>query len=222
MSFFENKHSHSGRSRGALVTGAAGHIGRELCRLLKNGHEIVAADLHEDSSLDIEKCDLASESQVSALFEHHAFDVVIHLAGMLPTAFQSDVLNGADANLTGSLRLIRHAVRAGVKRFVFASSMSVYGSQASKRPMAEDDPAAPDEVYGAAKRAIEVLGENLSNTGAIQFVALRIARVVGPGIRKTSSPWRSQIFEAVPNEPIRIQIAGAVMKNGREKTCSTA
>lgn len=94
---------------------------------------------------------------------------------------------------------MRHFVRAGEKRFVFASSMSVYGSRNPKQPLSEDDPAAPDEVYGGAKRAIELIGENLSKTGTIQFIALRIARVVGPGIRKTSSPWRSQIFEARPN-----------------------
>src|SRR5439155_10187004 len=75
----------------------------------------------------------------------------------------------------------------------------------SERALSEDDSAAPDEVYGAAKRAIEVVGESLSKSRAIQFIALRIARVVGPGIRRTSSPWRSQIFEASPNsEPVRI------------------
>jgi nucleoside-diphosphate-sugar epimerase len=115
-------------------------------------------------------------------------------------------------NLTGSLRLMRHSVRAGVKRFVFASSMSVYGSHTSKQRLTEDDPAAPDEVYGAAKRTVEVIGENLSKAVAIRFIALRIARVVGPGIRKISSPWRSQIVEASPNsEPIRISFSPYAM-----------
>src|SRR5437763_1919973 len=114
------------------------------------------------------------------------FSAVIHLAGMLPTAFQSDPLDGADVNLTGSLRLIHHSIRTGVKRFVFASSMSVYGSSASERPLNEDDLTCPDDVYGTAKKTIEVIGENLSKAGAIEFIALRIARVVGPGIRKTS------------------------------------
>jgi nucleoside-diphosphate-sugar epimerase len=83
-----------------------------------------------------------------------------------------------------------------VKRFVFASSMSVYASLSCGRAMKEDDPAAPNDVYGAAKRTVELLGENLSRRKRIDFHALRIARVVGPGIQKTSSPWRSQIFEA--------------------------
>ena len=196
-----------------LVTGAAGHIGSELCRLLTSGNRhIVAIDLHDNSTQNIRACDLRSESQVSSVFENHAFNALIHLAGMLPSAFQCEPLTGADVNLTGTLRLIRHAIRAGVTRFVFASSMSVYGSNTSQRALSEDDSAAPDEVYGAAKRAIEVVGENLSKSGAIQFIALRIARVVGPGIRKTSSPWRSQIFEASPkSEPIRIPFSPDAM-----------
>jgi nucleoside-diphosphate-sugar epimerase len=63
----------------------------------------------------------------------------------------------------------------------------------------------PDDPYGASKRAVELIGEALRNRTTVQFVVLRIARVVGPGIRKTSSPGRSQIFEW-PRQltPIRI------------------
>src|SRR5262249_16849510 len=94
--------------------------------------------------------------------------------------------------------LMRHSAAAHVKRVIFASSMSVYGSSASDRALTEDDPAAPDEPYGASKRAVELVGETLAKQGAFEFVALRIARVVGPGIRKTSSPWRSQMFQSCP------------------------
>jgi UDP-glucose 4-epimerase len=107
-------------------------------------------------------------------------------------------LAGADVNLSGSFELMRQAVNARVKRFVFASSMSVYGSSPTHQPLTESDPAAPDEPYGASKRAVELVGETLADVRAIEFVSLRIARVIGPGIRKTSSPWRSQIF-ALPS-----------------------
>jgi nucleoside-diphosphate-sugar epimerase len=65
-----------------------------------------------------------------------------------------------------------------------------------RRPLTEDDPAVPDEPYGASKRVVELVGETLAGGNAIEFVSLRIARVVGLGIKKTSSPWRSQIFES--------------------------
>ena len=189
-----------------LVTGADGHIGRQLCRMLRHaGHQILAVDLRDDATENIRSCDLRSESQVGSLFADHKFSSVIHLAGLLRTAFQAGPLTGADVNLTGSLRLIAHSVRAGVKRFVFASSMSVYGSLVCERALNESDPASPDEVYGAAKRAIEVIGETISKMGAIEFISLRIARVNEPGIRKTSSPWRSQIFHAASHSaPVRL------------------
>jgi len=209
----ENMDMDSGNEAMILVTGATGHIGRELCRLLTEARkQILAVDLNQDNTQHVRACDLRSKSQISALFHDHAVRVVIHLAGILPSAFQSDPLTGADVNLSGSLELMRQSLAAGVQRFIFASSMSVYGSLHAQRPATEDDVAGPDEVYGASKRAVELIGENLSEKGAFEFVALRIARVVGPGIKKTSSPWRSQIFEAVPrSEPIRIPFSSDAM-----------
>jgi nucleoside-diphosphate-sugar epimerase len=181
-----------------LVTGACGHIGRELCRILKNAdRKILPVDLDHDQELDVQTCDLRSQSDVSRLFEAGPIRAVIHLAGILPSAFQADPLTGADVNLRGSCELMRQSAAAHVKRFIFASSIAVYGSSPTPRPVTEDDPAAPDEPYGASKLAIELIGQTLAQRRVFEFVALRIARVVGPGVKKTSSPWRSRIFEAV-------------------------
>jgi len=154
----------------------------------------LAVDL--DRTRDVLTCDLRSQSDVSQLFQAYPIRAVIHLAGILPSAFQTDPLAGADVNIGGSCGLMRQSAAAHVKRFIFASSMSVYGSSLTRRPVTEDDPPAPDEPYGAAKRAVESIGQTLARKKAFEFVALRIATVVGPGIKKTSSPWRSQIFEA--------------------------
>jgi nucleoside-diphosphate-sugar epimerase len=181
-----------------LVTGACGHIGRELCRILKNNdREILPVDVDHDKTREVISCDLRSPSDVSQLFQAHPIRAVIHLAGTLPSAFQADPLTGADVNLGGSCELLRQSA-AHVRRFIFASSVSVYGSSPTRRPVTEDDPPAPDEPYGASKLAIELIGQTLAKEKTFEFVALRIARVVGPGIKKTSSPWRSRIFEASP------------------------
>jgi len=130
---------------------------------------------------------------------------------MLPSAFQTDPLSGADVNLGGSCELMRQSA-AYVKRFIFASSMSVYGSSPTSRPVTEDHPPAPDEPYGASKLAVELIGQTLAREKAFEFVALRIARVVGRGIKKTSSPWRSQIFEACPRQnPVCVPFAPGAM-----------
>ncbi len=184
-----------------VVTGAGGHIGGEVCRQLKNsGLNLLALDLSSESANDLVACDLRKADHIARIFQSNSVSAVIHLAGILPSAFQRDPLTGVDVNVNGSVELLRQAAKAGTKRLVFASSMSVYGSSASTHPLTENDPAAPDEPYGASKRAFEVVGEALANGNAIEFVALRIARVVGPGIIKTSSPWRSEIFEPLPGQ----------------------
>jgi nucleoside-diphosphate-sugar epimerase len=53
----------------------------------------------------------------------------------------------------------------------------------------------PDEPYGASKLAIEKILELIPGAYSMETVSLRIARVLGPGAKRTSSPWRSQIFE---------------------------
>ena len=181
-----------------LVTGASGHIGQEVCTQLRaTGEKLVATDVDEAHSTDFVSCDLRQTAEVAQLFRTHPVQVVIHLAAVLPTAYHSDPLAGAAVNLTGSLNLLHEAINRRVKRFLFASSVSVYGLYGrSTRPLTEDDSTAPDEPYGASKRAIELIGESLHHAQAIEFAALRIARVVGPGIKKTNSPWRAQIFES--------------------------
>src|SRR5438046_10439886 len=88
--------------------------------------------------------------------------------------------------------------------------MGVYGSSRSARPLSDRHLTAPDEPCGAAKRAVELVGESLASATGFGFAALRIARVVGPGARSTASGWRSQIFEnsvSTGGHPIAIPFA---------------
>jgi nucleoside-diphosphate-sugar epimerase len=189
-----------------IVTGADGHIGREVCRLLKtSGTKFLATDVDPGGASDFVTCDLSRKDDVALLFLSQPVRAVIHLAAILPSAFHSNPLAAVDVNLTGCFELLRQAVSSHVKRFVFASSRSVYGSSFSGRPLTEMDQAIPDEPYGAAKRVVELVGETLAAAQTIEFVSLRIAIVIGPGIKKTSSPWRAQIFES-PSKQHRINI----------------
>ena len=182
-----------------LVTGASGQIGSEVCRALRaNRYPILAVDVDPDPAAGIVACDLREKSQIERLFQTNPIHAVIHLAAVLPTAFRADPLTGAQVNLSGACELLRQFVSARVQRFVFASSMAVYGLAARPHPCTESDPAIPEDPYGGSKRAVELVGEALAKTGAMEFVALRVARVIGPGARKTSSPWRSQIFDPPP------------------------
>jgi nucleoside-diphosphate-sugar epimerase len=57
------------------------------------------------------------------------------------------------------------------------------------------DRVAPEDLYGAAKLYVEQLGKAFRRAHGLQFVSLRIGRVVGPGARSATSAWRSEIFE---------------------------
>src|SRR5580693_4729780 len=167
-----------------VVTGASGQIGREVCRILRAaGNKIFPIDVNPDPRENVTVCDLRLRNDVSRLFQSHPVQTVIHLAAILPSAFQSNPLVGADVNLSGCFELMRQAVNARIKRFIFASSMSVYGSSLDARPLTEDDPAAPDEPYGASKRVVELVGQTLASGRAFEFVSLRIAGVTERGLR---------------------------------------
>jgi len=189
-----------------LVTGASGQIGRQVCSMLRaKGRRVLPADKDPDPGGVY--CDITSKESVARLFREYPVRAVIHLAAILPTTFHSAPLAGAEVNLTGSVNVLSSAASEGIRRFVFGSSLSVYGlSQPSG--LAQEDNAVPDEPYGGSKRAVELIGENLARNGAIEFVSLRIARVIGHGAGDTtSSPWRSQILEKGRRDPIRLPYA---------------
>ena len=194
-----------------LVTGANGQIGREVCRQLRAAHaKFLATDVDQGPIEGFQTIDLRCKADVSRLFESQPVRTVIHLAAILPTAFRADPLLGADVNLTACFELMRQAMSVHVKRFVFASSRSVYGlTCCDARPLTETDPVMPDEPYGAAKCVVESVGTILAAAHSIEFVALRIAVVLGLGVRETSSSaWRSQIFESPSgSDPIKIPFA---------------
>ena len=177
-----------------LVTGAAGFIGSATCKAL---HQAGVAFIGTDKTTreQIVKCDLNDAHALRSLFASHSFVSVIHLAAMLPGAASADPLQAARINVTSTVALLENAMLSGVRRFVFGSSSSVYGSAGLSAPISEDVPAAPCDVYGAGKLLVEIMGENLRQQNKIEFVSLRIATVFGAGARNTSSPWRSEIFE---------------------------
>jgi nucleoside-diphosphate-sugar epimerase len=189
-----------------LLTGAAGQVGRTLLQHLRSaGHSVLATDIRTSGGTDVVRCDLRSGADIASLFQQGPFSTVVHLAGILPTAYRSDPLTGADVNLSGTLRLLGASLDCGVARFVFGSSSSVYGN--SPRDVCSEISApAPDDPYGAAKLAIEKVLEQLCRLGALQGVSLRIARVLGPGATGTGSPWRSQFFERPPRKGSRLTI----------------
>ncbi|HXJ85566.1 MAG TPA: NAD(P)-dependent oxidoreductase [Candidatus Binatia bacterium] len=193
---------------GVLITGGYGFVGRSLGQLLRrHGYRVISVDVAPSGTRSNDtSCDITDVSQLSAVFQRSRIDAIVHLAAILPTVAQRQPLLATQVNVQGSLHLLEMAREFAVQRFVFGSSLSVYGTCPVVRVVSEGDPAAPEDLYGAAKLYVEQLGQAYRETCGIEFVSLRIGRVVGPGARSTTSAWRSEIFENLHTADAKIEI----------------
>ena len=192
--------------KAVLVTGARGFVGRVLRNVLhRAGLDVLPLDSPGPSAIENGQpgvgpeiaIDITDSERVRSLFEARRIASIVHLAAILPTAAQRNPARATQVNVAGSLNLLEMAREFGVRRFVFGSSLSVYGTWPGEHVVSEADSASPVDLYGAAKLYVEQLGKAYKQTHGLEFVSLRIGRVVGPGSRSNTSAWRSQIFECM-------------------------
>jgi nucleoside-diphosphate-sugar epimerase len=174
------------------VTGASGFIGRALCaQFAATGRphrgivRAVPADAeHGATLLALGDLATASEERLAAALEGAA--AVVHLAGRAHAVDASVAEAGAHAaaNVVATGRLAAAAVRAGVRRFVFASTVKVYGGgSVPGRPWRADDPVAPQDAYARSKVDAErALAAACAGT-VMTPIVLRLPLVYGPGVR---------------------------------------
>jgi nucleoside-diphosphate-sugar epimerase len=198
-----------------LITGGRGFVGRALTKLLRClEYVVISVDIDQAGSSESESalgeelaCDVNDLERLKVVFEEREIEGIIHLAAVLPTAAQREPALATRVNVQGSLNLLEMARQFGVRRFVFGSSLSIYGSYSADRVVMETDRAAPEDLYGAAKLYVEQLGTAYARAYGLEFVSLRIGRVVGAGARSATSAWRSEIFECLrAKEPAVINI----------------
>jgi nucleoside-diphosphate-sugar epimerase len=145
-----------------LVTGHHGYIGSVMVPLLlETGHEVVGldTDLYEACGFGEGRREVASvRLDLRDVEPRHleGFEAVVHLA-----ALSNDPLGDLDPQLTydinhgASVRLARAARDAGVERFLFASSCSLYGASGTDAPLTEEAPFNPVTPYGESKILVE-------------------------------------------------------------------
>jgi nucleoside-diphosphate-sugar epimerase len=181
-----------------LVTGGRGFLGQAVVQLLRRSNEsVISLDQVPVSAADGSEvhCDITDAAELWHVCEQRRISGIVHLAAILPTAAQREPVRATQVNVAGSLNVLEAARRCGVRRFVFGSSVSVYGTCPMDQVVSETDRTAPEDLYGAAKVYVEQLGQAYRERHGVEFVSLRIGRVVGAGARSGSSAWRSQIFE---------------------------
>ncbi|TAH31123.1 MAG: SDR family oxidoreductase [Cytophagales bacterium] len=145
-----------------LVTGYQGYIGTHLVDLLKNeNHQVTGVDIGLFDGCEWEnytKPDVVLIKDIRKLdvFDLIGFDCVMHLA-----AISNDPMGDLNENITysinreGSIRLAELSKKAGVKKFLFSSSCSIYG-KSDKLNMVETDPTVPITAYAISKIACEI------------------------------------------------------------------
>ena len=183
-----------------LVTGGAGFIGSHVCeRLLELGHAVWAFDdlndfyapeLKRRNVHDLQVLakpfeffhgDLTDRAALEEIFASVRLDQVIHLAaraGVRPSLEQPALYQRV--NVEGTVNLLEAARSRGVKKFIIASSSSVYGVN-SKVPFSERDPIfSAISPYAASKLACEALGHVYHHVYGYDVAMLRFFTVYGP------------------------------------------
>jgi nucleoside-diphosphate-sugar epimerase len=161
-----------------MVLGGCGYIGSVLVpKLLKAGHRVVVIDaqwfgnyLEPHPNLEVIKADIREDFPITC-------GTIIHLAGVVndPAGELNPKLTW-EINALGTTRLLERAYRAGVKKFIYASSGSVYGISDKER-VTEDLPLVPLSEYNKTKMVAERVV--LSYTDKMRVIIIRPATVCG-------------------------------------------
>ena len=205
-----------------LVTGAAGFIGFWACRqLLEQGFAVTGLDnmnhyydvslkenrlaiLAEYPEFSFIRADLADDAAMGKTFEQGGFERVLHLAAQAGVRYSlTNPKAYIDSNISGFFNVLEQCRQHGVKHLIFASSSSVYGLNA-KMPYSAHDPADhPVSLYGASKKANELMAHAYSHLYGLPCTGLRFFTVYGPYGRPDMAMFRftKAIFE---NQPIKV------------------
>ncbi|MEI8132465.1 MAG: NAD-dependent epimerase/dehydratase family protein [Leptolinea sp.] len=185
-----------------LVTGAAGFIASRVSQFLMDaGHTVVGADnlnnaydvrmkeyrlkgLQKQEAFQFEKMDIADKQAALKLIDKGPFDAVINLAAR--AGVRQSVENPwvyVDTNITGTLNMLEVSVRSGTKKFILASTSSIYGANP---PIPTPETASSDyplQPYSATKKGAEALCHSFHYLNNLDVTVFRYFTVYGPAAR---------------------------------------
>src|SRR5215212_6142104 len=192
-----------------LLTGAAGFIGYHVSRrLLEAGAEVVGVDNVNDyydpalkearlerlagySGFRMERMDIADTAGMRDLFASLRPARVVHLAAQAGVRYSlTNPYAYIDTNLLGFLNILEGCRHQGVEHLVYASSSSVYGAN-TRQPFSEHDNVDhPISLYGATKKANELMAHSYAHLHLLPTTGLRFFTVYGPWGRPDMALFR--------------------------------
>ena len=183
-----------------LIVGGSGFIGGALVRrLAATGHCVRGLSRRPAPALEAlpgvtwHRGELLDDAALSAALE--GVDICFHLASStVPRNSNAAPLEDISTNLMGTVNLLTHAVRTGVKRVIFASSGgTVYGTPQTL-PIPETHPLGPISSYGIVKAAIEQYLGFFTRRDGLEHVILRMSNAYGPGQRPEGAQGVIAVF----------------------------
>ena len=182
-----------------LVTGAAGFIGfHTATQLLERGDTVVGLDNFNDyydvslkqaraaildkfDRFSMHRIDLADREAMEALFASEKFDKVVHLAAQAGVRYSIENPHAyIDSNIVGTLHVLEGCRHHDVAHLVYASSSSVYGANTTMPFSIHQNVDHPLALYGATKKATELMAHTYSNLYQLPTTGLRFFTVYGP------------------------------------------
>ena len=182
-----------------LITGAAGFIGSFTAKqLLERGETVVGLDNFNDyydvslkearagllepfDNFSMARISLEDRSPMEALFEREKFDKVVHLAAQAGVRYSIENPHSyIDSNIVGTLHILEGCRHHEVEHLVYASSSSVYGANTTMPFSIHQNVDHPLALYGATKKANELMAHTYSNLYSLPTTGLRFFTVYGP------------------------------------------
>lgn len=182
-----------------LLTGGAGFIGSAVTRtLLDHGHKVLVCDnmatgLRSNIDARCEFYEIGAESpKILDIAQTFGVEVIAHIGGNSSGEIgEIEPLNDNLWNVTSTLNLLTIAQKLKIKKFVYASSMGVYGQSDGENKLREVDQPLPISIYGSGKLCAEQYLKTFAGRN-IQTTALRMFNVYGPG-QNLSNPKQGMI-----------------------------
>ncbi|MEW6248466.1 MAG: NAD-dependent epimerase/dehydratase family protein [Nitrospirota bacterium] len=168
-----------------LITGAGGFLGKVLVEaLLSRGYAVRALYHHAGPPLGESRCEVVTgDVRDRAAMKAAATEcrAIVHLAGKVHALDEahSDEQDYEAINVEGTRHLLESAAAAGVRLFIFASSVKVFG-ETTCGCVDESRPPAPVTAYAKSKWSAEQLVHDLARSGGFRSVSLRLPMVYGP------------------------------------------